>query len=234
MIATTSDGLLLTFRYEVDDAVGYLTSGDGASLWKDSEIYGYMTEALDALLKDTDHKYRVLSLPVVAGDPLVALPRRVLKIREARLVTADRSIRALNANAPGLVMSTMDYGMGTPEAVTSMFTNTGTPTVYVRDYDTGYLRLVPIPIVNDTMEIQCTVTIGEMLVAKVELPTRDMEDLRLVLHYMKGLAYDKQDAETVDPTKAGRYMAMYKAGANERSVRLRSYRRSPGVVRMNW
>jgi hypothetical protein len=115
-----------------------------------------------------------------------------------------------------------------------MFEGSGQPSVYVRDYERRALRLVPIPAFSGVLELQVSVTVGVPIEKGGDLPTQDAEEQRLLLHYMKWRAYEKQDAETQDMPRARYYEAAYRNGAMERESSLRNMRRTPGVIRMEY
>lgn len=221
MFATTADELLTFFRAEVNDQAAQ-------GLWADWEVYGYMTEGFDALLKKADVKFAVLQLPFVADTPTVALPAKVLHIRAMRIVNGGEVVPMAMDR---LSVPREDYGLQLA-GNSAMFEGSGTPAVYVRDYEAKALRLVPIPSADGTLEIQCTVNIGVPMESGTPLPTTDSEDLRLVLHYMKSLAYQKHDAETEDLVRARFHEDRFRAGALARESQLRNFRRPPGTVQM--
>jgi hypothetical protein len=225
MFAQNASDLLRFFRAETADAVA-------PYLWEDWEVFGYMTEGFDALLKDTSVKYTVLTLPFTANNPLISLPNSVLHIRAAHIVGGDEVLPA--SATTRVALRTDDYGVQGTSLDTSMFTDTGTPEFYIRDYNRGALRLTPIPTADGQLEVQCSSTISVPMMDGAALPSTDAVDLRLVLHYMKSLAYRKQDAETNDLVRARDHEQQYNAGALAREQRLLNYRRPPGVVRMEW
>lgn len=222
MFATDADDLVKFFRAETDDkAEPYL--------WEDFEVFGYMTEGFDALLKKAEVVYSVLTLPFTTGNAVVPLNAKVLHIRMARIVGGGEIVPQSMNHVDALVS---DYGL-TYTGPNAMFEGSGTPSVYVRDYEKAALRLVPIPAADGAIEIQCTVNIGAAMEEGSALPTTDSEDLRLVLHYMKSLAYQKHDAETEDLTRARFHEDRFAAGVLARESKLRNFRRPPGVVRMS-
>lgn len=220
MFATTADELLSFFRAEVNDQAAQ-------GLWENWEIYGYMTEGLDALLKRAEVKYQTLRLPYLAGASSIPLSPKVLHIRFARIVGGG-TLEFMPASTAGAPRS--DYGL---QLTGSVFDEgSGTPVVFVRDYEAKALKLLPRPNVGGELELQCTVNIGVPMEAGTPLPTTDSEDLRLVLHYMKSLAYQKHDAETEDLVRARFHEDRFRAGVLDRESRLRNMRRPPGVVQM--
>lgn len=230
MLAANADALVTLFRSEVDDAIVDISGGDAVLLWKHAEVYAYLTEACDRLLKDTDSQYRVRTFPFAAQQAVIPLPAEILHIRQARLIGRNSPVDPANANALGFG-ETDDYGLrlfGTP----NLFEGTGVPRRYVRDFDAQALRLVPIPMEADVLELQCTANISLPVGQGAALPTNDAEEQRLLLHFMKWKAYEKQDAETQDMVRARYYQTQYETGALKRKTDLLNQRRAPGVVRM--
>lgn len=231
MLAVTADELLIFFREDVSDDAGYSADNDDVMLWKDSEIYRYMTAAASRLAKDTDGLFKVVRLSYTADDPVVILPSYVMKIREMRDVTFGRKLIQYNANS---VESSdeSDYGTHTLGS-SAMFDTTGQPAAFVGDYEKKHLRLVPIPTTDGVLEAQCMVTIQKTIEQGDPLPFLDIDEQMLMLEYMKYLAYRKQDAETEDLTRSAKAKAAYDAGIKERKHELQRRRRTPGVVRMH-
>lgn len=221
MFASTADELLKFFRSDVDDQVE-------PYLWTDVDGYGYMTEGFDALLKRAEVKYEVLALDITSGVQDVALPARVLHIRSAHIVGGGV---VYASSASDAAVPRDDYGQPLSSSISDP--GSGTPSLYVRDYRAKALRLLPVPNANAVLEIQCSTTIGIAMEAGVVLPTMDAEDLRLVLHYMKSLAYQKHDAETEDLVRAKFHEDRFRVGVLDRESRLRNMRRPPGTVRMS-
>jgi len=227
MLADDADGLVAVFRTEVDDATPDASSGQYGTLWKDDEIYRYLTEACDRLARDTEGLYEVSSIGFHAGDVTVLWPLHLLKIRYARLVSCNQPLDVANTNSQRVAFR--DYGYVVPLA---MFNSTGRPQELVRDYDANAIRFVPTPNADDTLELQSYVTISEAIKEGDPLPFSDAVDQRLLLEFMKSKAYRKQDAETQDLQRAKDAEALYKDGALERKLELQRNRRAAGTVRM--
>lgn len=227
----TTDELACTFRDEVADPLeGTADTPDSENLWKNREVYQYMTEAADAVASDTLGLFKVLELPVVAGEPLVSLPRSVLDIRHARLVSCNREVKEENTNAPTYSVDS-DYGL---RSTPSMFGHTGRPRVFVRDAERKALRLVPTPVENDTLELRCATKPGHDMLPGMPLPFLERRDQRLMLHYMKYLAYSKQDADALDLSRSQSFYAQYQAEALARNGEVARVRRAPGQIHMEW
>lgn len=234
MIALTTDDLNTIFRNEVHDV---LTPGasptDVDKLWKETEIYCYMSEAVDAVANKTDELYKIILLPVISGSNLVPLSHTVLNIRNARTLSNDFTLVQKNLDSPHDYWSPYytDYGS---RIFNEMFQTTGFPREYVRDYQRSALWLMPQPVANDTLELQASVTLSVPLQAGMLLPIKNTQAQRCVLHYMKYLAYMKQNAETLDLQRSLQFKQLYDAEVKDRDVTLAKQRRAPGVVQFNW
>jgi hypothetical protein len=232
VFATKTDELLVAFRQDVDDYSAYTVDNDAVCLWKDSEIYRYMTVACDALARDALGLTKTLTLSYLADTPRVNLPRYVLHIHSARDTTQGRPLELANTNSDALTAAD-DYGSRRMTSY-AMFEGSGPVAFIVRDYERQALRLVPIPNAAGEIELQCTVTIAEALKTGALLPFFETVDLQLVLEHMKSQAYRKQDVETEDLVRARTALQAYTVGVAERKSSTLNYRRAPGVVRASY
>lgn len=214
MLAFTTDELEKRFRSDVNDVKTAADNSDFGCLWKDDDVYAYMTIACDALAKDTQGVYRVLRLPVTAGAATVRLPPNVQHIRDAKLVASNTRLAQIDL---------MDTWLGP---------TSGTPRSFCRDILARQLLLLPTPVANDQLELQVTVSVSMPMEAGMPLMFSDVEDQHLLLLKMKSLAYMKHDAETEDLRRASTYAGMYAQGALDRMSALGNLRRTPPVMRM--
>lgn len=214
MLAFTTDELEKRFRSDVNDVKTAADGSDFGCLWKDEDVYAYMTVACDALAKDTQGVYRVLRLPVTSGSQTVRLPPNVQHIRDARLASNNEQLKQIDA---------MDTWLGP---------SSGTPRSFCRDYDARQLLLLPTPAAADTLALQVTISISMPMSAGLPLMFTDTEDQQLLLAKMKALAYLKHDAETEDLTRARMHAGIYAQGALDRMSALGNLRRTPTVMRM--
>ena len=225
MLAATADQLLELFREEVSDQIEPF-------LWSSHLLYTYMTEAVDAVANDGQVMEKTFRLEYSKDVPTVRLPASVLEIRSVHDVDTRRTLDPANTNeAIGAPIS--DYGRSI-SGPSAMFAGSGFPSLYIRDYETRALRLVPIPNLDGTLELQCSVTLSVPMCDGDPLPLSNARDQRLVLHYMKWRAYSKHDAETEDLVRARQNRDEYLRGVELRNAQNRNYRRTPGVVRMEW
>lgn len=205
---------------------------DVDSLWKEAEVYSYMTEAIDEVARAVLGAYKTIQIPLLANVPAYKLPQYVLDIRFARTLIQGCEITQHNIDEYA-GFKTWDYGQPLIGS-TGIFTATGAPTQYMRDYDARSIRLIPIPNAADTLELQCTIGLAYQMQAGMPLLFTETPDQRLILTKMKALAYNKHDADTYDSKRSQMFADEFEARSKERAVELRRIRRAPGVVRMEW
>lgn len=229
MLAESVSDLLKLAREELDDVVQF-QGDDDHTLWKTPLLLAYCTEGTDLVAKKTEGLYRALVLRIVAGQRLVRLPGYVRHIRSAALASTGEPLREINLNDPARFLSATDYG-----APTSLLDDSpGVPSAYTRDYSAKGLLLDRAPQTDDGIDIQCSVTLAEPLALDDDFPLTDPEDQRLVLTFIKYRAYGKHDADTYDLQRAIQYRDEFMSDLSARAVDLRSVRRAPGAVRMDW
>jgi hypothetical protein len=233
MLAFTTDDLAKIFRAEVGDEITDVEGRDEDRLWKQWEVFVYMTEAINAVLDRTDVKQKVIELPVIKGQRDVRCPSYITEIRSITRVSDGYHVDQLNANSLMFGIHD-DYGLQARGYSELNGTATGRADVFVRDYIPGFLRLVSIPAEDDVLRVQCVVKLSVPLECGMPLPIGDIEDQRLALEYMKARAYRKHDAETEDLVRATSAERWFEAKVEERKSKLRNNRRSPGAVRMEW
>lgn len=170
--------------------------------WTNEELTRFINEAqnrvcIDALaIKDSS----TFSISVVAGTAEYTLDSRILQIKGIYL----------NSNGKELIEAEYEdlYGMQ------NWRTNTGTPTHYVLDIDTGKIRLYPEPESNDTIYL----VVYRLPLEQFDWETNDTQssELRLeyqipMLNWAAYLAYQKDEANTFDPQRATYFRQLYSA-----------------------
>lgn len=128
---------------------------------------------------------------VSAGQDVVLLDRSVLKIRRAKMASGGDMLASVTA-------AQMDLSAQSWEL------ETGTPIALVTDYQSGAVRLYPVPTSDDTLRM----TVGRLPLRPMEADD-DAPEIRAEAHpalvqWMLYRAYSRQDAETFDPKKASR------------------------------
>ncbi len=190
-----------------------------------------MTEAADAVARGLKSLYKIIELPVVADQVVVSLPRNVLHIRFARLVNRNNEVKESSQQELTRGCIVRDYGLWLNGG---FLRARGTPQYFARDRERKALVLAPTPTVDDTLELQCSVTISTPLVCGMALPFLELPDQRLMLLYMKYLAYAKPDADTLDLQKSEGFFSKFNNMIEDRESEVRTQRRDPGAIDMNW
>lgn len=229
---STTDELNTKFRYEVRDKLEGLDDGsepDSENLWKEDEIYSYMTEAADAVARGLKSLYKIIELPVVEDEIVVKLPSHVLDIRFARLLSRNVEVKLTSQADLTRGCVVRDYGVWLNGG---FLRARGTPQYMCRDRERKALVLAPTPTVDDTLEIQCAVTLSTPLMCGMPLPFFELPDQRLMLHYMKYLAYAKPDADTLDLQKSESFLAKFNNDVVDRESEVRRERRLPEPIAM--
>lgn len=228
----TTDDLITRFRNEVDDILRGLNAAGNDALWSNDEALVYAGEAVAQVASDTVSLYKTFDLPFYAADGGYArLPSsfEVIDINQVYLVNGKYRLDARN-----LVEGTRhgdDYGY--TGADDGWENATGRPRYYSREFRPGYLRMYPAPVEDDTLRI--TAVIGALeTVLGAPLPFQHPKDVRLLLLWMKYLAYGKKDVDTFDPAASSRYKSEYDAAALDRKYECQRIRRAPRPVQFSW
>lgn len=231
----TADDLAVLFRFAVDD-----TDADDP-LWSDTELNSYMDGAQKEFARRTDYfsdasTVAITQIAFIASATLLALDPRVIKPRNAKLVTDKTKVELVTyADMENRITNPSDYN--SPFEFGSALdweSSSGTPRYAVTDMETNMLRLAPIPVVADTLE---------MMVYRLPLEdiTDDCQDLEVVeedfqrglLFYMKYLAYMKNDIDTYDERLQNTALANHEnfIENSKRQLRRARFSSTKGVVR---
>lgn len=230
----TTDDVVTRFRNEVDDVVrGTGADAENAVLWTTDEIYAYMQEAINQTASGTQGLFKTFTIPYVASDgPYVALPSayELFDISEVTTSAGRTVLTPFNTVDGGSLVG--DYG--------DVFANrgswdnaTGRPRRYSRDFRPGYLRLYPAPTEDDTLTI--TANIGAMDVYPgMPFPFTNPKDVRLVLMWIKHLAYGKKDVDTFDPNRSTLEKNAFDELVVYRKYECQRLRKAPTPARFSW
>ncbi len=193
--------LIAQFRVETKDQAS-------PPFWSDETLAYYATEGETEacrrgdFLRDSTSSLAVI--PVSAGDSLLKLDRRVRKVLRYRLASETVPLNTATTEE-------MD------RALPGWEDQTGRPRAVVTDYQTGSVRLWPIPDAAD--ELRMTV---------VRLPLRalasddDEPELRAEYHHglidwMVHRAFNELDSDRFDPHRSAAALARFTAEFGRRS-----------------
>lgn len=191
-------------------------------LWSDAEIFVYMDDAQKMFCRKgggiADSSSAMCAIPVQAGDTYVDYDSRILKLRDLRRASDGRNVNILNFEDLGHPGSAMDdYGQTVPfGAGGKKFATEPSPiTGVVVGMEVNKLRLVAPAIADDTLRAivyrlpLATIT-GTSTAFEI-----DEQHHRHLLHWMKHLAHEKQDAETYDRGRSTEFQAKFLAYCDE-------------------
>lgn len=231
----TYDDLANLCRLAIDD-----TDPDDP-LWTDLEIASYADGAQKEFARRTDYfsdasTTEIVEIPFVAGDILIPLDPRVIKIRHAKLLLdPGKLVPSTYADMETQSTNSTDYASPyTFGPSLNWEESTGTPRYLITDVETDMLQLAPIPVVDDTVK---------MMVYRLPLEdiTEDVQCLEVVetdfqrglLFYMKYMAYGKNDVDTYDERLQGVALSNHEDFITKAKRQLRRERFSStrGVVR---
>lgn len=162
-------------------------------LWTDDEVFHYANEAQNTFCRLTGgladaSTPAVTQVQVTAGNPWAAISPLILKVRGVN-------------GADGRYIDPMNYE-DLQRAGIKLNSRTGNPELLILGMETDKVRVYPVPVINETVEL---------LVYRLPLKMIDDFDQKIeiakqhhtaLLLWMKHLAYSKADAETFDKGKA--------------------------------
>ncbi len=223
--------LISQFRVEVADPLvpgGNAATPDEDSLWKDSELLGYLNEAQREVVRRTYPLFGRRRFPVRANDPYVRLPDDYMAQRRVRLLDSRYTLTAVNANELEQQIRE-DYGARSYHNWENA--GPGQPNVAVFDDSPGEIRLVPEPAEDDTLELLYFrwPDLIERMSTPLDLDHRHY--MRAMLHWMKVLAYRKQDADAMDLERAQVFGLEFQREVDRIYGEQRREHRRPGTVR---
>lgn len=233
MTPITVDDLIGRFRREVDDTIRGTGEDAGTdALWKADEVLWYLNEAVTMTATETRGLIKTFDVSFNATDEYVRLPSSgVLDISRVYLNGTGGGDLTEFSLVEGAAKYS-DYGELDINA-SNWPTTTGTPRRYNRELKPGYLRLFPIPVNAGTLTVTATLDTFEVDYGMV-MPFDHPKDLRLVLAWMKHLAYGKQDADTYDAGKSQSYENWFDKHALDRRAEVERIRRPVGTTRFQW
>jgi len=236
VVAFTPDELLARFRLDVDDVVGGSAGAD--FLWSDQEIFDYMDQAQRKFVRRTEilrktHPFTpamteiTYTAPVgtpVNLDGFITYNPKIIRPLRARMTTSSNRdpLRIITMEDLDNGFFLRDFGLIFTQDWQS---KSGPARFLVTNMQEDMWRLVPIPIIDDTVEL----TVLHMPEADVTcdgtaLEVTEREDQQIIKTYMKKLAYLKQDADTYDVALSDKFEAEFEKRVDERRREVRRTR----------
>lgn len=145
-------------------------------------------------------------LTVTSGADVYALSPLIIFVRRVKLDSQDQPLKSvdhrdLDLNVPGWE------------------SQTGAPIAWVRNWETGKIRLWPTPDASDIARLR---VVREPLEPMVD-PNADAPEIapryhRGLVNWMLFRAYSKTDSQTLDPRKAAEYLALFEQEFGQKST----------------
>lgn len=180
-------------------------------LWTDDEVYSYLDAAQQMFYRLTQGVAAVMTVDFSAGDTFVPISDRILKIRRAALTSDGRPLELVNFEQLESTSRGDDYGRSSSWSPLQLDATTGPVKAVVLGMVDYQLRLVSIPDADGTLELIVERSaLEDITEASTEFEVPSAHHLYLLL-WAEHLAYSKQDAETVDKTKAVQREESFKA-----------------------
>lgn len=171
-------------------------------LWTDDEVYSYLDAAQQMFYRLTQGVGAVMTVDFSAGDTFAPISDRILKIRRAALTSDGRPLELVNFEQLESTSRGDDYGSSASRSPLQLDATAGPVKAVVLGMVDYQLRLVPIPDADGTLELVVErAPLEDIVESSVEFEVPSAHHLYLLL-WAEHLAYSKQDAETVDKTKA--------------------------------
>lgn len=230
---TPADDIKDKFRLAVADPEMPGSGDDSDSLWTDEEIFSYMDDVQHRFAEITEifldsTTAAITQVAVTAGVAEVDLDTRIIDIIRAKLASNGRRISIKKTEDLDQSYFEDDYGVS---LANNWETLTGTPKCLILNTGEDKARLAPIPVVNDTLQLTV-----------VRYPLEEISDgfqlvegfksryLQTFISGMKGLAYQKEDADVFDLDLARQFELDFNLKAEQFSRKIRNRRRPAGTV----
>lgn len=226
--------LVLNFRKQVEDQ-------EPPYLCDDDEALLYIIDAQDKFVRimggisdngGTGAGTTLTDLAMMANTPTSSFSPFILRIRSAKLITAQRNIEIIDESQLDDMCRINDYGI-----VTSTFlrdTDTGSVNYGIIGLEDNKLRWYKVPSTADT----CRLHIYRLPYPRIadqedSLEIDEQHHLHLI-KWMKYHFYSKDGAETYDKDLAAKNEASFVEYCEKARAEKDRQRFKPRVVRMSW
>lgn len=171
-------------------------------MWSDAEIIDYANQAEDEACRRAgllvDSTTDVTEVAMSADEHTVELDQSIIYVRRVRVqggqVLFPRVARSMDEDAPGWEDTTA-----------------GSPVVFVPDWESGKLRVWPPFAQAATLRLTVVRTPRNEMAEEIDEPEIPRRYHKSLLDWMKHLAYQKQDADTMDLAKAAKFEERFTA-----------------------
>lgn len=194
--------LITVFRREADDTAQ-------PYLWSDPELIEFAADAeyeacRRARLITDQTTTAICQIAVTAGNPSLTLDSRVLFVRRAKIDGQDQPLRSV------------DY-RDLDEQVPGWEDLEGTPRAFVRNLETGKIRLYRSPDADCTLRLRVVRLPIQRLTTKEQTPEIHERFHRSLVQWMLFRAFSKKDTQTQDDQRAATALALFEQEFGQRS-----------------
>jgi hypothetical protein len=186
--------LVAIARSEADDTVA-------PYLWSDPEWFEFANDAQNEacrrarLLTDAS-TVAICQKAVTSGSPTITLDPRTIFVRRIKLDSQAQPLKSCDSR---------DLDLNVP----SWESQQGEPRAWVRNWETGKVRLWPTPEVNDTMQLRVVRLPLSDMVTTGDTPEIGVSKHRSLVFWMLYRAFSKKDTQTQDDKRAAGYLALF-------------------------
>lgn len=202
-------------------------------LWTDDEVWRYANDAYRMFVRLTggiaDFTSDLTQLALSAGTDIYDLNKAILRITQATLLSTGQDVAVKNyTDLQKMYMGVTDYGQ---YRTLNMNNTPGEVRVMVIGMQKNKTKVIQIPTVDDTIAMMVYRLPTVAIVDETHTLDDVEEDHHLpLLHWMKHLAYLKQDAETFDKTRSEEAGAKFRNYCVEAKAELERYKHKTRVV----
>lgn len=178
-------------------------------LWADPEWLEFANDAENEacrrarLLTDASTS-AICTASITIGAESVALDPLVIFVRRAKLDLQTQPLPNVDSR---------DLDLNVP----NWETQTGRPKAWVRNWETGKLRLWPIPSAVDTLRLRVVRLPLVPMAADGDAPEINARYHRSLVFWMLYRAFSKKDTQTQDDRKAAEYLALFEQEFGQKS-----------------
>jgi hypothetical protein len=170
--------------------------------WTNEELTSYINESINQVYRrilPVQKNETTFDITLIAATHTYSFDPRIIRIIGVKLVTAKKQLRLLDTQEIWDLSNTWD-------------TIAGTPTDFIIDYETESLRFFPIPVAADTATLfvnRFPLTTFTWLTDQATSPELRQEYQIPMLYYAAALSYQKDEANSLDPEKEGKFLQLF-------------------------
>lgn len=207
-------------------------------LWSDEELLRYINDAASQWAADTLAYRRMFSVTLEASQPRYKAAYDVIEFVRIDLLEDGKFKRVLHPFNLDEGRIEDDYGVRYVSPY-DLVNDVGTPRGVTLDRAPGYFYVYPAPVTVATLPALTTLDINAVVYPRrmfegMPLPSENRQDLHLMKLWAKKLAYEKQDADSLDLDRAKAFENEYYGKVPTRKHEYDRAVRGGGVVRSRW